>query len=166
MLARLFPPKRSAQCNNSRADLSTIDIGLANLRSTTAEVVRAAAGAAQLLEEEHRRTKACFIALNSASDSICILDHKACIYFCNDQFLLSNGIDRYEDVIGLHILDVLPNIPEFDRVWESCQSNHTEIVQCPTSSMKLTVVPMMNGAPRPIYYICTFKLSDKYKNGE
>lgn len=158
MLAKLFGPRPSCPVAYPKVDLSSLEQGLASLQSTAADVTRAAANAAKMLEEEHLRTKACFMALNSASDAICILDHSGHIYFCNDQFLTNNSISHYNDVVGVHILKILPQIPNFDQVWESCRSNHTEVIQCPNSNIKLTIVPMMNGAPKPIYYACTFKV--------
>jgi len=163
MFAKLFRSHRSNPVNLPKADLSSLDDGLANLRDTAAEVTRAATSAARLLEDEHKRTKACFIALNSASDSICILDTHGCIYFCNDQFMDTNNITHYEEVVGEHILKVLPNISNFEAIWQSCQQNHTETILCPDTKSTLTIVPMMNGAPQPIYYICTFKADGKYR---
>ena len=158
MLANWFGRRLVPPFTPTKRDLSSLERGLDDLRKTTAEVTEAAILAAKMLDDEHRRIKACFIALNSASDAICILDHAGQIYFCNDQFLQNNNIDEYDDVVGVHIHDVLPNIPDFQRVWESCQSNHTEIIKCPDTNLMMTIVPMMNGAPKPIYYACTFKM--------
>lgn len=160
MLAKMFGVRPACPTTSKTAptiDTTKLDEGLTRLRETAAEVSKAAADAAVQLKEEHRRTKACFVALNSASDSIVILDKHGCIFFCNDQFLKTHGIADYKDVVGLHILAVIPTIADFDRVWASCQNNNTEVIKCPTSNVRLTIVPMMNGAPKPIYYACTFK---------
>lgn len=138
-------------------DLARLDASLDQLRKTAIEVSNAAIDATKALEEEHSRTKACFLALNSASDGIVILDDKANIYFCNDEFLDQNNIDHYKNVLGLHVTEVLPHIPKFSTVWKNVRQNKTQTIKCPESETVLTIVPMMNGEPQPIYYVCTFK---------
>lgn len=157
MFAHLWRRAPACPINLQRADLSSLDDSLSNLRRTAAEVTQAAASAAVMLEQEHQRTKACFIAMNAASDAILILDRDGNIFFCNDQFMNDHGIDHYNDVVGLHVTQILPEFPEFDRVWQSVRNNHTEVVVCPETSRVMTIVPMMNGEPKPIYYACTIK---------
>lgn len=158
MIAKLFRAQLAPVVDQSRSiDLAKLDDGLNELKRTTAEVSKAAANASILLQEEHKRTKACFIALNSASDGIVILDRAGHIFFCNDQFMQANNIAHHNEVVGKHILDVFPNFPNFEHVWQSCKDNNTEVVYCPGTKLKLTIVPMMNGAPEPVYHVCTFK---------
>lgn len=126
------------------------------------------------------RTRACFTALNSASDSIVIIDSKQRIYFSNDKFLETFNIDDYHLVTNKRLCDVLPDIPSYEQMWETVQRNQTWSIacplisesdpecprscppkQCPIHNMTLTVLPMKNGQPKPIYYICTFKQTER-----
>jgi PAS domain-containing protein len=135
------------------------------------------------IHEKSRREKACFQALNSASDAIVIIDKRARIFFCNDQFVNLFKFESYQAVVDQHLTDALPNFPLYDEMWETVQQNKTWSIQCPyllmphncstadcplsltqcaahncsIRKMQLTVLPMMNGQPQPIYYICTFK---------
>jgi PAS domain S-box-containing protein len=113
--------------------------------------------------ERHRRTKACFTALNSASDIIFILDKSARIFFCNDRFVDEFHVGTYEDVVNRKIKDVLRDIQNYDEMWDTVSNNEVWEGLC-CDRFKLTVLPMMNGAPQPIYYICTLKkmMDDKY----
>lgn len=120
--------------------------------------------------ERQRRMKASFIALNSISDLIVILDHAGCIYFCNDIFINKMDISSYESVIGKHICDLL-TIEGFDDVWEVVSHNARWDGACVTEDSldekehELHVVPMMNGHPYPIYYICTIRPKKENKDG-
>lgn len=137
------------------------------------------------LYENERREKACFQALNSASDAIAIIDQKARLFFCNDQFVNIFDFTNYQEIVGKTLNTILPNLPLYDEMWDTVQQNRTWSIQCPHSSLKhgeevtscthsphscdlincpirrmqLTILPMMNGQPKPIYYICTFKSS-------
>lgn len=112
--------------------------------------------------ERQRRMKASFIALNSISDIIVILDQNGQVYFCNDSFLFNMGIDSYESIIGKHICDLL-TINGFDNVWEVVSHNQKWDGECVAKDSlynkyhELHMVPMMNGLPHPIYYICTLR---------
>jgi len=120
--------------------------------------------------ERQRRMKASFIALNSISDIIVILDEKGCIYFCNDTFLTKMAISSYESVIGKHICDLL-TIEGFDDIWEIVSHNKRWDGTCVADDSlyekdhELHVVPMMNGHPYPVYYICTMRPKRKKKDG-
>lgn len=137
------------------------------------------------LYENERREKACFQALNSASDAIAIIDQKAKLFFCNDQFVNIFDFTNYQEIVGKTLITILPNFPLYEEMWETVQQNRTWSIQCPHSPLKhgseitecihspescdplncpirkmqLTILPMMNGQPKPIYYICTFKSS-------
>lgn len=108
------------------------------------------------IHEKHKRTKACFNALNSASDIIFIIDNKQKIFFCNDMFVDVFDIEDYNDVVNKPILEVLPQINKFDVLWKTVKKNKTWEDTFGTEH-KLTIIPMMNGAPEPIYYVCTLK---------
>lgn len=111
------------------------------------------------IREKQRRTKACFHALNSASDMIAIIDTNCRIFFCNDRFVEQLHIVDYNECVGERLDDVTPAITEFDVMWETVQKNQAWEGSC--GKYKLNVLPMMNGAPKPIYYVCTFKAKTK-----
>lgn len=104
-----------------------------------------------------KREKACFQALNSASDAILILDSKANIFFCNDQFIETFGLNSYQDIIDKHIIRVLPDIPNFDKLWAEIRQNKQLIIEYPSINQTLSIIPMMNSQSYPVYYVCTFK---------
>lgn len=113
--------------------------------------------------EKHRRTKACFTALNSASDMIVIVDNNMKVFFCNDRFLEYFDVDDYNNCVGERLIDYVPNIPDFSELVSHVEGNHIWENQY-DGRFKLTVLPMMNGVLKPIYYVFTFKeiTSDKY----
>lgn len=105
------------------------------------------------IREKQRRTKACFHALNSASDVIAIVDSRCNIFFCNDRFIEAFDAVDYNNCVGKPLESVVGSIdPE---MWASAQQNKTW--SGPFNKYTLTVLPMMNGEPKPIYYVCTFK---------
>ena len=106
--------------------------------------------------ERNRRTKACFEALNSASDIIFIADKKGDLFFCNDKFLEHFNIAKYDDVVGRIITDVIPNIDDYDQIWYTISQNKTWYGHY-NAHYRMTIVPVMNGAPAPIYYVYTIK---------
>jgi PAS domain S-box-containing protein len=119
--------------------------------------------------EKNRRMKASFIALNSISDLIIILDFRGNIFFCNDAFLITFNICSYESIVGKHVCDIL-NIPGFDEMWELISHNQKWDGECSGDSLygenrilsqDISVTPMMNGMPYPIYYICTLRSKKK-----
>ena len=117
--------------------------------------------------EKQRRMKAAFVALNSVSDNIIILDYRGNVFFCNDVFLMSFGISSYESIIGKHVCDII-NIPEFDDMWEIASQNGKWDGTCTgdgdlytKDGHDISVTPMMNGQPYPIYYICTLRPKKK-----
>lgn len=107
------------------------------------------------LQEKQKRTKACFTALNSASDVIVILDKVGRIFFCNDKFTETYRLPDYGCVVGERLRDVIP-LPLIDEMWATVKQNKTW--EGPIGDDQfLTIIPMMNGAPEPIYYVCTMK---------
>lgn len=112
--------------------------------------------------ERNKRNKACFTALNSASDAIVIIDRSQKIYFCNDKFLEINGIKDYHDIVGEHF-DSRWTCGEVDiqQMWDSVTHNVSWTGTCGCSTINM--LPVMNGSPVPIYYICTIKKKPKDK---
>lgn len=108
------------------------------------------------LLERQRRTKACFHAMNTASEGIVIIDSKARIIFSNDEFNRKFGIKDYESILNERLVDVLPWLTKYDDVWQHARMNKS-IKIATEESGDILVVPMMNGLPKPIYFICTFK---------
>ena len=106
--------------------------------------------------EKSKRTKACFNALNSASDVIFIVDKYRNMFFCNDQFIHMFKFGQYDHVVGKPLEECMPDIQKYDEMWHTIMNNKTwEDVY--NGEFKLTIIPMMNGAPDPIYYVCTLK---------
>ena len=114
--------------------------------------------------EKQRRMNAAFVALNSASDNIIILDFRGNVYFCNDIFLQTFKINSYDEIVGHHITTIL-HIDDFDNLWKAVTENHHWDGVCmPNGDIcelrhNLHITPMMNGLPYPIYYVCTLKLN-------
>lgn len=133
--------------------------------------------------EKSKRERACFQALNSASDAIMIMDKNAHVYFCNDQFVTQFNLENYQEIIGLPLKQILPEFPQYNQMWESVHQNIPWSIQCLPQQLdrfnkpcacpvkktncdpdnclsfniQIHVLPMMNGQVRPIYYVCTFK---------
>lgn len=106
------------------------------------------------IREKQRRTKACFHALNSASDVIAIVDKQFNIFFCNDKFTEAFGLHDYNTCVGKPLENVVgKNVSK--SMWKTVQQNKTWTGKF--DNYQLTVLPMMNGEPKPIYYVCTFK---------
>lgn len=106
------------------------------------------------IREKQRRTKACFHALNSASDVIAIIDNHCRIFFCNDRFVEQFGVGDYNDCIDRKLEEVIGEIDP--DMWATVQTNKSWTGEF--QDYKLSVLPMMNGQPKPIYHVCTFKL--------
>ena len=106
--------------------------------------------------EKQRRNKACFHAMNSASDGIVIIDSKARIVFSNDEFNRRFHIDNYENILSNRMIDVLPWLANYDDIWQQARQNKS-IKIATEEAGDILVMPMMNGLPKPIYFICTFK---------
>lgn len=108
------------------------------------------------VREKQKRTKACFNALNSASDIIFIVDKHKKIFFCNDQFVNVFHFGHYDNVVGKDMNDCVPFIKSYNEMWDVLESNKTW-VDTYNDKFKMTILPMMNGEPHPIYFICTLK---------
>lgn len=108
------------------------------------------------IRDRQRRTKACFQALNSASDVIAIIDHNCRIFFCNDRFIEAFKVSSYNNVVGERLEDVVGEVDQ--KMWKTVQKNKTW--KGSFHEYNLTVFPMMNGEPKPIFHVCTFKKSN------
>ena len=119
------------------------------------------------VKEKQSRVKACFNALNSASDVILICGRFGEIVFCNDNFLNKFGFSSHEDVVGKNLGLLASNVTEqakYDELWITARANKpwTGVITNKTLwgdevTCNIHVVPVMNGIPEPIYYICTMK---------
>lgn len=155
MISRLLGRKRDEPKYQMPVDMMHLDESFNLLCSTATEVSVEASKAAKALEDQTRRIKACFEALNSASDIIFIVDADRNVYFCNDRFVEEFGFCCYTDAVDKCVCDVVPGMKCTDKMWKTVKKNKTydDII----GKYKLTIVPMMNGVPDPIYYICTMK---------
>lgn len=119
------------------------------------------------VKSKNKRVKACFNALNAASDVITICDGHGYIVFCNDKFLQKYGFGDFHDVIGKKMNIISSGKTDnkiYEDLWKTIKSNKTwsgNIVNKTTKGIdvhcKVTIMPVMNGVPEPIYYICTMK---------
>lgn len=105
-------------------------------------------------KERQSRIKACFSAINSASDIIFILDKNGNIFFINDMFINDFALESYEQAVGKHVTETL-NIPKFNTIWKKVSSN--KLWEGTYEGSPMSIMPMMNGADFPVYYICTIK---------
>lgn len=108
------------------------------------------------LVEKQRRTKACFMAMNAASEGIAIIDSKARIVFSNDEFNNTFNIKDYKAVINKKMIDILPWLKKYDDFWQRAKQNKSIRIATEEAG-DIVIMPMMNGLPKPIYFICMFK---------
>lgn len=136
--------------------LDTIKTPVFNPDGTRKEIIILGRDVTEI-HKKNKRTKACFNALNSASDIIFIVDHQRNIFFCNDMFVKTFGFHDYTEVTGQCVCDVVPGLKCTDELWDTVRQNKTW--EDNVGEYQLTVLPMMNGVPDPIYYVCTMKPS-------
>ena len=121
----------------------------------------------EMLDTE-RRHRTCLKALNTVSDFIILIDNKEVIIFSNDAFLRAFGFHNHTEVEG-HSFNLIDSEQQgdqyFKNIWRVIRSNNIwmgeiisrhlngELIHCNT-----TILPVMNGSPEPIYYICTMKI--------
>ena len=114
------------------------------------------------------KNKAFIAAINSASDNILIIDPNGVVMFCNDAVIKTFGFNAHSCIEGQKISiissDTMPK-EIFKDLWVTVRSNNVWtgiIVNKHTSgyliNCKVTAIPVMNGEPEPIYYICTMKI--------
>ena len=109
--------------------------------------------------EKQRRINAAFIALNSISDMVVILDFRGYIFFCNDSFLKQFGVSNYDYIVDQHICTVVDiGQDRFNEIWEVVSHNKEWDSVCTADgALDIHVTPMMNGVSYPVYYICTIR---------
>ena len=158
MIARLFRKRQDIPSAPIPAlvDTKELDESFQLLKRTATQVSCEASKTAKALAEQQSRINACFTALNSASDIIFITDRSQKVYFCNDQFVHHYGYKNYDDVVGKHVSDVIPDISSDPEMLNTV--SHSGIWQSKCSGSCVTVVPMMNGQSEPVYYVYTFKI--------
>lgn len=105
--------------------------------------------------EKQRRTKACFQALNSASDGIVIVNNQDRIIFSNDSFNRRFKIDNYNSILNHRIDGVLPWLNAYSQ-WHHAKENQSVNLMTKEAG-GILITPMMNGATKPIYCVFTFK---------
>lgn len=121
------------------------------------------------LYNKQKRMMACFIALNSVSDSIVILDKNARIFFSNDSFI-SEIVNRgesadkvFSDIEGRILSEVIPSFVEFEDMWASLYENKIWKMSM-FGKYNISAVPMLNGSIHPIYHIITFKNTEPHNH--
>jgi PAS domain S-box-containing protein len=142
---------------NSYRILDVIKTPVFNADGTRKELIIIGRDMTEIIEKQ-RRNKACFHAMNSVSDGIVIIDSKARIVFSNDEFNRRFGINDYEKILNKKMIDVLPWLTKYDDIWQHARNNDS-IKIATEEAGDILVMPMMNGLPKPIYFICTFKKS-------
>lgn len=105
--------------------------------------------------EKQRRTKACFQAMNSASDGIVIVNNNDRIIFSNDSFNRRFEIDNYNNILNHRIDHILPWLNHYGQ-WHHAKENQPVNLMTKEAG-GILITPMMNGAPKPIYCVFTFK---------
>lgn len=108
------------------------------------------------VHEKRKRDRACFTAMNAASDCIVIIDAKGKVFFSNDRFVDTFGHGTYADIAGKSFANIVPELKDFDHVWRHIRGNKTWTGKY-NDMLDITILPMMNGVKYPVYYICTFK---------
>lgn len=115
------------------------------------------------IRESEYQVKALMSALNSSSDAIFIINELGNITYCNNMFISLFKFKNINSVLGTSIKNLgLTSI--YDDMFAVIQTNviWTDIIKIticeePVTGL-FTIVPMMNGKPNPILYICTLKI--------
>ena len=117
--------------------------------------------------KSQQRNNACILALNSASDNILILNKNREIIFCNDAFLHTFGYNQHSEIEGKSINNIRSSksTDEYlENMWNTVNNNTPWIDYTITQhtdgsdiNCYLSILPVMNGLPEPIHYICIIK---------
>lgn len=117
--------------------------------------------------ESERRNRFLTAALNSASDNILLIDDNGIVNFCNDHFLKTFGFTSHNEIEGEPITVISSRLMTrafFEKMWKTIRNNEVwndvvinrhldgRYVKCSVS-----IIPVMNGRPSPIYYLTTMK---------
>ena len=172
----LFEPEEISEPIN----ITELDKSFRLLESITTDVAQAATEAAKILKKKTSnrpdpqpdaltkilrikyganpdRETACFAAINGSSDAVAFIDKNGDVFFCNDQFVKEFKYLCYRQIINRNIKEVLPDFARCNEMWDAVQDNESWTKRCTKLNKSVTVVPMMEGQPHPLYYICTFK---------
>jgi PAS domain S-box-containing protein len=109
-------------------------------------------------------------ALNHASDSIAVTDHEHRILYANDAFCNNYGFDL-KDIL-LKPMSIISSGTTPTNVYDNMKQTiiagepWTGILDNRTSSGKnikevVTITPVLNGKPYPVYYICVKRLLER-----
>lgn len=124
------------------------------------------------IRTSEQRNRVCLDALNCASDIIIISDSNTNIIFCNNSFIETFGFKNLDEVegrpikilcSGKHDHDFFQNIRETtgnNKNWYGLiynQAVNGDIIPCET-----TIIPVMNGADTPVYFIQVMKVKNTY----
>lgn len=111
---------------------------------------------------ENQKNNACLMALNSASDSIALLDKNKKIIFFNSAFI--NNFPNIEN--DKHLSDIYRSIDEQYEINKWNQLSNCEIwtqeLTCIIQGKQVIydekIIPIMNGNNIPIHYICMLRI--------
>lgn len=121
------------------------------------------------LKNSELRNKACMTALNSASDLLLIIDKLGFITFANEAFAEVFDFENSMDVINHSLFDILSeNCKDYitcdsailytidtHNIWtEDVIVNKNDVLL----KYSIVIIPVMNGGPKPTYYICKMRL--------
>lgn len=121
------------------------------------------------LKNSELRNKACMTALNSASDLLLIIDKLGFITFANEAFAEVFDFENSMDAINHSLFDVLSeNCKDYitcdsailytidtHNIWtEDVIVNKNDVLL----KYSIVIIPVMNGGPKPTYYICKMRL--------
>lgn len=110
---------------------------------------------------ESRKSRVCMSALNSASDSILILDKDTKIMFCNTAFLKTFNFTSTELLESTLLSDICQPVDiHYEQTkWEKLHNNISwigdfdGIINNQSVSCHEEILPVMNGHTYPIFYI-------------
>lgn len=121
------------------------------------------------LKNSELRNKACMTALNSASDLLLIIDKLGFITFANEAFAEVFDFENPMDAVNHSLFDILSeNCKDYitcdsailytidtHNIWtEDVIVNKNDVLL----KYSIVIIPVMNGGPKPIYYICKMRL--------
>lgn len=124
----------------------------------------------QMLEDERRRVKVLYSAFNASSDAIVVFDNKSTIIYANEKFSKLYNYTETE-LVGKSITTLRSDktpVSVYKNLWETIKSNKVweGVVTSLTKNFEeievtCRVLPIMNGKPEPIYYVCTQSKASK-----
>lgn len=115
------------------------------------------------VKERQKRMRAAYQALNLSSELISIIDQNGDIIFANDKFLESYEYDNFKEICGkpMSVIKNGVSAAELNTMWNHIKNNkmwHGRIKNKTKKQNVLivdtTILPIMNGEPTPIFYIC------------